>query len=82
MYVELKKSVERKDLASILGRLENIAQILVMIGHFLSYTRYLGIFAAKKGHNIRLDQRVTDDLALAQQFLHEANRCVGMNLLT
>ena len=55
MYVELKKSVERKDLASILGRVENVAQVLVVIGHFLSYNRYLGIFGAKKGHNIRLD---------------------------
>ena len=82
MYVELKKSVERKDLASILGRVENVAQVLVMVGHFLSYNRYLGIFGAKKGHNIRLDQRVKDDLALAEQFLNEANRCVGMNLLT
>ena len=76
------KSVGWKDLASILGRLENVAQVLVVLGHFLSNIRHLEILASEKGHNVRLNQRVREDLKLAQKFLNQANEGVSMNLLT
>ena len=68
------KSVAWKDLASILGRLENLAQVLVVVGHFLSNIRHLEIIGAKKKHNVRLSKKVKDDLQLAQKFLDMAIR--------
>ena len=76
------RSVGSKELASILGYLENVAQILVVLGHFLSNIRNLEILASKKGHNVRLNKRVKDDLILAQKFLDRANERITMNLLT
>jgi len=76
------ETVGWKDLASVLGRLENVAQVLVVLGHFLSNIRHLEILASNKGHNVRLNQRVRDDLILAQKFLNRANLGVSMNLLT
>ena len=71
-----------KELSSILGRLENIAQIVTMFGHFLSNIRALEILANAKGHNVRLNQRARDDLRLAQCFIKRANQGMSMNLLT
>ena len=76
------KSVGWKDLASILGRLENVAQVLVVLGHFLSNIRHLEILATKKGHNVRLNSKVKEDLLLAHKFLDRADQGVSMNLLT
>ena len=76
------KSVGWKELASILGRLENVAKVLVVLGHFLSNIKHLEILASKKGHNVRLSKRVRDDLVLAQKFLDRPNKGVSRNLLT
>ena len=38
-----EKSVGWKELASILGRSENVAQVLVVLGHFLGNIRHLEI---------------------------------------
>ena len=76
------KTVSNKTLLSILGRLENVAQILIILGHFLSNIRHLQIIAEHRGHNIRLNERTKLDLKLAQKFLQTAHNGVSMNLLT
>ena len=77
-----RKSVSEKDLASVLGRLENVAQVLVVLGHFLSNIRHLQIIAETKGHNVKLNKRAREDLILAKSFLEKANEGISMNLLT
>ena len=77
-----QKSASEKDLASILGRLENVAQVSTVLGHFLSNIRHMEILAAKKKHNVRLSARAKDDLNLAKTFIDKANRGISMNLLT
>ena len=37
----LNKSASEKELASVLGRLENVAQVLTVLGHFLSNIRHM-----------------------------------------
>ena len=76
------KTANGKELSSILGRLENIAQIVTMFGHFLSNIRALEILANAKGHNVRLNQRTREDLRLAQCFIKRANQGISLNLLT
>ena len=68
-----QKTVSKKDLASILGRLENVAQMLTVLGHFLSNIRHMEMTAARKGHNVRMNRRVKEDLTLAKSFLKKAN---------
>ena len=76
------KTVSEKDLASIMGRLENIAQVQVVLGHFLSNIRQMQLVAAHKGHNIRLNKRAKEDLILAKTFIDKVQQGVSMNLLT
>ena len=64
-----QKTVSEKLLASVLGRLENVATIMVMMGHFLSNIRYLQIQAERRQHNIRLSQQAREDLNLCLSFL-------------
>ena len=47
-----QKTVSEKLLASVLGRLENIATIIPMMGHFLNKIRYLQMKADQLGHNV------------------------------
>ena len=77
-----QKTVSEKDLSSVLGRLENVAQVLTILGHFLSNIRHMEILAARKRHNIRLGTRAKNDLQLAKNFLDKVNIGVSMNLLT
>ena len=77
-----QKTVSEKLLASVLGCLENIATILVMMGHFLSNIRGLQIKASKRQHNIRLSKLAQDDLQLCLKFIASAHDGVSMNLLT
>ena len=77
-----KPTVSNKTLMSILGRLENVAQILVILGHFFSNIRHMQMIAEQKKHNIRLNQRTKNDLQLAKYFLQKMNDGVSMNLLT
>ena len=76
------KTVSSKTLESILGRLENIAQVLTPLGHFLSNIRHLQILAERRGHNVKLNNRVRSDLLLAQAFIKKTQQGVSMNLLT
>ena len=77
-----QKTVSEKLLASVLGRLENVATIMVMMGHFLSNIRYLQIQAQQRQHNIRLSQQAREDLTLCLSFLDHASKGISMNLLT
>ena len=71
-------SVSNKELQSILGRLENIAQIMISLGHFLGNIRHMKILAEKKGHNIRLNTQTKDDLELAKHFIRKVAEGVSM----
>ena len=77
-----RDTVSNKDLQSILGRLENAAQVMVPLGHFLSNIRHMQMIAEQKGHNIRLNELAKDGLHLAKRFLNKAQQGVSMNLLT
>ena len=68
-----QKSASEKELASILRRLENVAQVSTVLGHFLSNIRHMKILAVKKKHNVRLSTRAKDDLNLAKTFINKAN---------
>jgi len=76
------KTVSNTTLMSILGRLENVAQVLIILGHFLSNIRSLQMIAERKNHNIKLNTRSRLDLVLAKDFLTKVNGGVSMNLLT
>ena len=76
------KTVSEKDLASILGRLENVAQVLTTLGHFLSNIRHIQIIAAQSQHNVKLNMRTRKYLELAKTFIGKANQGISMNLLT
>ena len=78
----INKSASEKELASVLGRLENVAQVLTVLSHFLSNIRHMQILAARKNHNVRISARAKDDLRLAKTFLTKANQGISMNLLT
>ena len=67
---------------SILSRLENVAQMLVILGNFFSNIRHLHMIAEQKNQNIKLNQRSKDDLQLAMEFLYKMKEGVSMNLLT
>ena len=76
------RSMPNKELQSILGRLENIAQIMISLGHFLGNIRYMQILAENKGHSIRLNTQTKEDLKLVKQFIQRAEEGISMNLLT
>ena len=77
-----RKSINLKDLKSILGRLENLATIMKMFGNFLNNIRALQIKLNKlKGHNALIPQRVKMDLELALQFIKKANSGLSLNTL-
>ena len=77
-----QRTVSEKDLASILGRLENVAQVLTVLGHFLSNIRHMEITTARKDHNIKSNKKAKEDLTLAKQILIKANKGISLNLLT
>ena len=69
-----KKSINLKTLESIIGRLENIAQIFPMLGHFLNNIRFLQSKAIDKKHNIFFSKRAKDDLSLSRSFIERAKK--------
>ena len=73
-------TVSNKELQSILGRLENVAQVMISLGHFLGNIRYMQMLAEKKGHNIKLNSKTRDDLKLTKNFIKRAKDGVSMNL--
>ena len=77
------KTIDRKTLESIVGRLENVAIIIKMMGHFLNNIRYLLIQLQKAGKNIRkrITKRARDDLLLSLSFLDSAHKGINMNLI-
>ena len=77
-----QKSVSEEVLASVLGRLENVAIIVSMLGHFLNNIRHLQLKAERKQHNVMIGSRVKEDLRLARCFLSRAQQGISMNLLT
>ena len=77
-----RRSAGAKDLQSILGRLETIATIIPMMGHFLNNIRHTEIQATASGRNQILNRRTVEDFKLAEKFLLRARRGVNMNLIT
>jgi hypothetical protein len=77
-----QKSVSDKDLRSVLGRLENVAMIVCMFGHFLNNIRSMQMKAERTGHNAKLTVRARGDITLARKFLKLAHSGVSMNLIT
>ena len=71
-----------KDLRSILGRLENVAIIIPMLGHFLNNIRQLEILASISNKNQRINNRSKEDFKLAQKFLDLAFKGVSLNTTT
>ena len=78
----LRQSTNAKDIQSLLGRLENIAIIIPMFGHFLNNIRHTEIMATQSGRNQKINRRTHEDLKLAQKYLDKAHVGVSMNLMT
>ena len=72
-------SANSKDLQSVLGRLENVAIIIPMFGHFLNNIRQLEINATRTNKNQTINKRSKDDFKLALSFLERASKGVSMN---
>lgn len=58
------KTVSEKDLASILGRLENVSHVMTVQGHFLYNIRQMQLVADHKGLNIKLNKRANGSINL------------------
>ena len=76
------KTVKYKTLESILGRLENVAIIIGMMGHFLNNIRSIQIKASESQHNQKLTKNAVAELKLAQKFLVRAKNGISMNTIT
>ena len=63
----------------MLGRLENVAIILVMLGHFLNNIRGLQIKATKSQHNQKLTKNAVAEFHLGQKLLKKSHQGVSMN---
>ena len=77
-----RQHTNAKDIQSLLGRLENIAIIIPMMGHFLNNIRTTEIKASMTGKNQRINNRTKEDLILSQLFLAKAAAGINMNLMT
>jgi hypothetical protein len=73
------KTVAFKELESILGRLENVAIIIKMFGHFLNNIRNMQIKASKHQHNQKLSKNAIAEFQLSRKFLALAHEGVSMN---
>ena len=76
-----RKSASSEDLHSVLGRLENIAIIIPMFGHFLNNIRHLEINATITQRNQVINKRTKEDFVLALKFLTKAHNGFNMNLI-
>lgn len=81
-YAIKQKNISEGKLLSILGRLENVATIMVPLGHFLNNIRQLQIQATEKQHTVRISRRAREDMKLALEFLTYVKEGVSMNTLT
>ena len=77
-----RKTANSKDLRSVLGRMENIAIMIPMFGHFLNNIRQLEIKATNTNKNQLINKRAKEDFNLALKFLKRAKEGVNMNLIT
>ena len=77
-----RKSANAKDLRSVLGRLENVAIIIPMFGHFLNNIRATEIQASITKRNQKISKRAHDDFKLALKFITRAYNGVNMNNIT
>ena len=77
-----QKRAKGKELQSLLGRLEQIATIIPMFGHFLNNIRHTEIQATASGKSQMINKRTREDLQLATAFLHRAAQGVNLNLMT
>ena len=80
--IKNRRSINSKDLQSVLGRLENIAIMIPMFAHFLNNIRALEIKATISGKNQVLNNRTKTDLNLALKFIEKAHKGVNMNNIT
>jgi hypothetical protein len=74
-----RSSANGDDLRSVLGRLENVAIIIPMFGHFLNNIRQLEIKASRTNKNQIINKRAKEDFKLALLFLERASNGVSMN---
>ena len=77
-----RKSASSKVLQSLLGRLEQIATIIPMFGHFLNNIRQTEIRATASDKPQIINRRTREDLILATKFLNLARKGVNLNLMT
>ena len=77
-----RKTANSKHLQSLLGRLEQIAIIIPMFGHFLNNIRTTEIHATASSRPQWINERTRKDLTLAQKFLNTAKYGVNLNLMT
>ena len=77
-----RKTSNSKQLQSLLGRLEQVATIIPMFGHFLNNVRSTEIRATSTNRAQTINKRTREDLKLAQKFITKAARGVNLNLLT
>ena len=77
-----RKTANSKDLRSVLGRMENVAIMIPMFGHFLNNIRQLEIKATNTNKNQIITKRAKEDFNLALKFLERAKDGVNMNLIT
>ena len=77
-----RKRANGKDLQSLLGRLEQVATIIPMFGHFLNNIRNTEIQATATGKSQMLNKRTREDLKLAEEFLQRADRGINLNLIS
>lgn len=77
-----RKSANADDLKSVLGRLENVAVMIPMFGHFLNNIRQLEIRASITNKNQVINKRAKDDFRLALKFLSRARLGININLIT
>ena len=75
------KTASNETLESILGRLENVALIIAMFGHFLNNIRSLQIKASRSNHNVHVSKNAIAELQLARSFLKRAHQGVSMNCI-
>ena len=77
-----KMDCNQSPLESILGRLEQIAMIIKMFGHFLNNIWSLQLKASEKNHNIKITGAANkEDLKLVLKFLKRAEQGVTMNTM-
>jgi hypothetical protein len=76
---EPKKAREKKELESLVGRLQHVASILPTSRHFIGR---LNNAMNRANQYTRLSQNELDDLKLWKKFLYDAHKGIDINLIT